>query len=282
MLERDYSDNVDAAARTRADGDCKVLECSLPPPVQALLKTICSIAMMKSAMADIGAPSSHTPQPAAPRHHPSLAIMSNHVSAGYDSVKCPLGKLSHSVIMHGMAVLRQIEAKISSNAGASLADLSSQFYTFIPHVSGMSAPPTIRDLQAVASKVELLMCLLDVTVAVRKMEASEQAVVHPLDHVYSSLSCSIQPLESGSTLNMIRDYLVTRPHSFTVFFRPRFKTVFCFNQLTTHGQTHSEWRLELQAAYSISRLEEEARFEPHKLDCNRRLLWFQPPPPLPP
>jgi hypothetical protein len=43
--------------------------------------------------------------------------------------------------------------------------------------------------------------------------------------------------------------------------------------MTTHGKTHQEWGLQLQAAYAISRPEEEVRFEPHKLDCNRRLLW---------
>jgi hypothetical protein len=135
---------------------------------------------------------------------------------GYDSVRLPLGKLSHSVIMQGMGILRQIEAKISSQAGpASLADLSSQFYTFIPHVSGMSAPPTIRDLEDVAAKVELLMCLLDVTLAVKKMEASALAVVHPLDHVYASLNCNIQPVDSP-LLDLLRDYMVkmTLPRSF--------------------------------------------------------------------
>jgi hypothetical protein len=43
--------------------------------------------------------------------------------------------------------------------------------------------------------------------------------------------------------------------------------------MTTHGETHQEWRLELQAAYVISRPEDEARFEPYKHDSNRRLLW---------
>jgi hypothetical protein len=46
------------------------------------------------------------------------------------------------------------------------------------------------------------------------------------------------------------------------------------DQMKTHGETHQDWRLELQAAYSVSRLEEELRFEPHKDDSNRRLLWF--------
>jgi hypothetical protein len=52
MLERDYSDNVDAVAGKRAD--CKELTCSLSSQVQVLLKMICSIAMMKTTMAEIG------------------------------------------------------------------------------------------------------------------------------------------------------------------------------------------------------------------------------------
>ena len=181
--------------------------------------------------------------------------------------------------MQGMGVLRQIEAKISCQVGAaSLAELSSQFYTFIPHVTGMSAPPTIRDLEVVASKVELLMCLLDVTVAVRKMEASEQAVVHPLDHVYSSLDCSIQPLQPGPLLDTLRNYMVTPAICPGV---SSSCLSFTLRQTTTHGETHQEWKLELQAAYIISRSEEEVRFEPHKHDRNRRLLWFDFPPPTP-
>jgi hypothetical protein len=50
-------------------------------------------------------------------------------------------------------------------------------------------------------------------------------------------------------------------------------SLFTLHQMTTHGKTHQEWGLQLQAAYAISRPEEEVRFEPHKLDCNRRLLW---------
>ncbi len=176
--------------------------------------------------------------------------------------------------MQGLAVLRQIEAKICSQAGASsLAELSSQFYTFIPHVSGMSAPPTIRDLATVASKVDLLMCLLNVTVAVRKMEASEQAVVHPLDHVFSSMRCSIQPLQSGPILDLLQKYLVMRRLlMFVVFAIVRHAR----RQTSSHGPTHQEWKLEIHTAFAISRSEEESRFEPHEHDSNRRLLWCCP------
>jgi hypothetical protein len=111
-----------------------------------------------------------------------------------------------------MGILRQIEAEISGQALAAsldtLADLSSQFYTYIPQVSGMSAPPIICDLEHVASKVELLMCHLDVTVAVTKNEGLERRVLHPLDDVYSSLRCSIQPLDPGPELDMLKTLLV--------------------------------------------------------------------------
>jgi hypothetical protein len=52
MLERDYSDNVDPVVHTRDAS--KALVCSLTSQVQLLLTTICSVAMMKSTMAEIG------------------------------------------------------------------------------------------------------------------------------------------------------------------------------------------------------------------------------------
>ena len=52
MLERDYSDNLDPVVHTRDDS--KALVCSLTSQVQLLLTTICSVAMMKSTMAEIG------------------------------------------------------------------------------------------------------------------------------------------------------------------------------------------------------------------------------------
>jgi hypothetical protein len=52
MLERDYSEHVDREARVRCDS--KDIVCSLASSVQLLLKTICSVSMMKATMAEIG------------------------------------------------------------------------------------------------------------------------------------------------------------------------------------------------------------------------------------
>ena len=110
--------------------------------------------------------------------------------------------------MKGMAILRQIQATISNGAGPfSLVDLSSQFYTIIPHSCGKSAPPTIRNLEDVDAKVELLLSLLD---AVPKFKKEESAlpVANPLDHVYSQLNCSIRHLEPGPELDMLHKLIV--------------------------------------------------------------------------
>ena len=52
MLERDYTEVVHPATLSRVESTARV--CSLPPQVQFLLNTICSIAMMKTAMTEIG------------------------------------------------------------------------------------------------------------------------------------------------------------------------------------------------------------------------------------
>jgi hypothetical protein len=52
MLERDYSDNPHPQALSGAEAKTRV--CTLPPQLQLLLSTICSIAMMKAAMSEIG------------------------------------------------------------------------------------------------------------------------------------------------------------------------------------------------------------------------------------
>ena len=55
---------------------------------------------------------------------------------GYDAKKMPLGKLGKDTIQSGYKVLKQIESSIQNNRKKDLMDLSSQFYTLIPHDFG--------------------------------------------------------------------------------------------------------------------------------------------------
>ena len=58
------------------------------------------------------------------------------VNAGYDITKMPLGELSKETVLKGYKILREIENVITNKNTGDLTDLSSQFYTNIPHNFG--------------------------------------------------------------------------------------------------------------------------------------------------
>ena len=56
---------------------------------------------------------------------------------GYDAKKMPLGKLAKSTIEKGFEVLKRIAAAVQNKKSKSyLQDLSSEFYSLIPHDVG--------------------------------------------------------------------------------------------------------------------------------------------------
>lgn len=70
----------------------------------------------------------------------------------------PLGKLSKMQIAKGFEVLEEIEAAMNKKSGgARLEELSSKFFTTIPHNFGRCRPPTINNKEIVEKKKEMLM-----------------------------------------------------------------------------------------------------------------------------
>lgn len=70
----------------------------------------------------------------------------------------PLGKLSKTQIAKGFEVLEEIEAAMNQKRGrARLEELSSKFFTAIPHNFGRNRPPAIDDKEIVEKKKEMLM-----------------------------------------------------------------------------------------------------------------------------
>jgi poly [ADP-ribose] polymerase len=55
---------------------------------------------------------------------------------GYDSNKMPLGKLGKETLKEGYEILKEIEAVLDGKKKGNLYDLSSKFYTKIPHDFG--------------------------------------------------------------------------------------------------------------------------------------------------
>lgn len=75
-----------------------------------------------------------------------------------DIKKMPLGKLSKMQIAKGFEVLEEIEAAMNQKRGnARLEELSSKFFTTIPHNFGRNRPPTIDSKEIVEQKKEMLM-----------------------------------------------------------------------------------------------------------------------------
>ena len=59
------------------------------------------------------------------------------VSVNVDVKRMPLGQLSKETVLEGYKILRAIELAIEKSEQHKYADLSSQFYTNIPHNFGM-------------------------------------------------------------------------------------------------------------------------------------------------
>ncbi|XP_049995461.1 protein mono-ADP-ribosyltransferase PARP3 isoform X2 [Alexandromys fortis] len=110
-----------------------VKPCSLDPATQKLITNIFSKEMFKNAM----------------------TLMN------LDVKKMPLGKLSKQQIARGFEVLETLEEAIKkpTGGGQSLEELSSRFYTVIPHNFGRSRPPPINSPEILQAKKDMLLAI---------------------------------------------------------------------------------------------------------------------------
>jgi poly [ADP-ribose] polymerase 2/3/4 len=73
-----------------------------------------------------------------------------------DVKKMPLGKLSKSQIAKGFEILEELEAVMEKKKKGSYNDLSSKFYTAIPHDFGRTRPRPIDTREALQQKYDML------------------------------------------------------------------------------------------------------------------------------
>lgn len=106
-----------------------------------------------------------------------------------------------------------LSLRIQSGEG-NLAQLSSQFYTVIPHDFGRNVPPTIATQEEVQQKFDDLATLGDIEIAqslqktVKNKDEDEQ---HPLDVQYGLLKCKLQHLQHSSNDYKVRNVILIRP-----------------------------------------------------------------------
>jgi poly [ADP-ribose] polymerase 2/3/4 len=182
-------------------------------------------------------------------------------SFNLDLRRLPLGVPSKPQIEHGIAILREIEDKLNGvpaadGVNSTYQQLSSRFYTAIPHSFGRSVPPTISTKEALQSRYDMCNILLDMyetTETVKRIEAqtkvsSKKLAPNPVDEYYSSLKAELTLVPKASSEDkIIRQY---------------------FDQ--TKG-SHSSARI--LDVWSVDRQGEPERFAAFDGVDNRRLLW---------
>lgn len=222
--DQDAEVMADAVDSAMVKSNKNVLPCTLDEDTQRLIKFIFNNDMFKEAMENMN----------------------------LDIKKMPLGKLSKQQIAKGFEALEEIEEALKKKSNESkLSDLTSKFYTIIPHNFGRNRPPVIRDDLILQSKKEMLLVLADIEIAQNLKAESEKAkeemvetVPHPTDQDYQSLKCNLSILNKNTKeFKVIEQYL------------------------------KATGRLSLIKVWKVNREKEEERFSENDTLENRKLLW---------
>jgi len=175
------------------------------------------------------------------------------------------GKISADQIRAGYSALSQI-SNILKESGAivskrrQLTELSSQFYTRIPHFTGMRAPPVIDNEDLLAMKVRMLEVLGDIKLGMDLLRQSSDIEkvsnhpvpikVHPVDRLYQNLNCQIASLKKNSNEFFLLEKYI----------------------LSTHASTHSSYTMTVEDLYEVNKDQHLPGFKGNQIG-NRVLLF---------
>ena len=172
---------------------------------------------------------------------------------GYDSSKMPLGKLGKQTLNDGYKILKDIEAVLKRKTidRNSLTDLSSKFYSLIPHDVGFQkmANFIIDTKEKLKAKIEMIESLSDITIATKIIgdEKDNEDENQLLFSYYKKLNCNIRHIDPNEEIyDTLKKYLTAKSPS-------------------------SSRKLTLVEAFEVERDGEKERYN-CKLG-NKRLLW---------
>jgi poly [ADP-ribose] polymerase len=135
-------------------------------------------------------------------------------SFNLDLKRLPLGVPSQQQIQHGISILSEIEDKLGGGSAAdTLEELSSRFYTAIPHSFGRSRPPIISNQEALQGRYDMCNILNDMystNETIRKIEDCQnkkRIVPCPTDSYYLSLNADLTLVDNASAnYKVIHEY----------------------------------------------------------------------------
>ncbi|XP_064632694.1 protein mono-ADP-ribosyltransferase PARP3-like [Lineus longissimus] len=228
----DDNEEEDAKTHARLAGlsdDAIMKPCSLDKETQRLLNLIFDNNMFKDAMKKLD----------------------------LDVKKMPLGKLSKHQIAKGYECLEELESvlKAAKPNRAKLTELSSRFYTLVPHNFGRRRPPVIEEMDVVQSKYDMLAVLGDIEIAqgIQKKKhktlsnTKSREVLHPLDINYGLLGCDLELMDKESNE---------------------------YKMLETYCEATQGYRkVSVDQIWAVNRHPEVKRFAVHDKIVNRKLLW---------
>jgi poly [ADP-ribose] polymerase len=170
-----------------------------------------------------------------------------------DVKKMPLGQLTKGQVQKGYEVLEELETAIDKRKAKLITELSSRFYTLIPHAFGRRVPPPIDATDLLQKKFDMLNVLNDIEIALGlqkkgKEETGEMELMpHPADEHYRTLKADLEWVDP-----------TTRE----------------FNILKTYMEmTGGHYKLNLVDAFRVDRKGERDRFTTHGDIVERKLLW---------
>ncbi|TBU22092.1 PARP-domain-containing protein [Dichomitus squalens] len=247
-IEKSYGDDEEEeetkAAGPSKNKDEKIPDSTLGPELQQLIKLIFNQSLFAATLS----------------------------SMNYDANKLPLGKLAKSTILNGFSALKTLSEVINSPAGdlaaqhggfrKAVEDLTSRYYSVIPHVFGRDRPTVIDNVELLKRELELVDALGDMEIATQLISSSipkdptTGQPVNPLDANFRSLSLSrMDPVPRSSK---------------------EFKGLQVYTR-DTHGATHRHYGVEVLNAFRVEREGETRAWEEKGFgslaDGERMLLW---------
>eukprot|EP00484_Ammonia_sp_Unknown_P027266 CAMPEP_0197024856 /NCGR_PEP_ID=MMETSP1384-20130603/5334_1 /TAXON_ID=29189 /ORGANISM="Ammonia sp." /LENGTH=655 /DNA_ID=CAMNT_0042453313 /DNA_START=54 /DNA_END=2021 /DNA_ORIENTATION=- len=173
----------------------------------------------------------------------------------FDLHRMPLGQLSTSQINKGYNVLCKLNDVLvdqsQRNNMNKVSQLTSKYYTIIPHNFGHALPPIINTLKRLHREIELIETLKQM-IFTNKILKKRNRKKNPIDVHYQALRCDITPL-------------------------PRFSTEYemiAKSIKQTHASTHNEYELEIMDIFEMNRVNSKIRHMPFERQlANKKLLW---------
>lgn len=196
--------------------------------------------------------------------HPSIAdfmtLIFDHkmfqgamASFDIDVKKMPLGQITKSQVQKGYDVLESLAKAIDSRSSRKIEDLSSQFYTVIPHAFGRRVPPPISTADLLNKKIDMLNVLNDIEIALGLESGAEKAskekvLPHPTDSHYKKIKADLEYVDTKSEeYRMVEQYM--------------------------NATAASYYKLKLVDLFRVNRHGEADRFKSHHSIKERKLLW---------